>query len=478
MKIKDLYIELSSNPTTYEKYCSIGQANNGKMFAFLGTNYRSILSVERGGNFGGFAKGFKVLSNVCGIKRSDWVRHFGTNQEIEKQHTVNMRKSEFFFVSDDMYNKTSRGIVFEKMINDENLTFAEKNILCYLLICNGYFADTPNYLFQRTNEIFDMFEKAGYSKEEIYSLIESFIKLSLKDNVKKEDLFRHEYFIVDSFYKDLDGINFLKAYKLASDADKKELHQYICRNYENKKYANQKNGCILSYKFKPSGVYTFTTVECNAWLLYVSKKLQESQVKNFDTFINALLDAYGALYNISKDKIKTFIYDTNKNRSVFQVIYCRIYHIPLPIVEVEKDLTIEEVKKYGNVDKTDEEGAAVNEQISQSLKKLAKINAEYKCEMEDCEMCKYFTAKENHKPYLEIHHFIPREFANDFDVSIEDINNYVALCPNCHRKIHLAEDGERKHLINKLFNERKQRLAGAGLKIELKSIYSYYKIDD
>ena len=68
------------------------------------------------------------------------------------------------------------------------------------------------------------------------------------------------------------------------------------------------------------------------------------------------------------------------------------------------------MKKYGNVDKTDEEGAAVNEQISQSLKKLAKINAEYKCEMEDCEMCKYFTAKENHKPYLEIHHFIPREF--------------------------------------------------------------------
>lgn len=97
--------------------------------------------------------------------------------------------------------------------------------------------------------------------------------------------------------------------------------------------------------------------------------------------------------------------------------------------------------------------------------------------MQDCELCTYFTSKETHKNYLEIHHFIPKEFANDFDKSIEILENYVVLCPKCHRKIHLAEDKERKHMINKLFNERVDLLSAKGIKIEKEQIYRYYNIE-
>ena len=93
-------------------------------------------------------------------------------------------------------------------------------------------------------------------------------------------------------------------------------------------------------------------------------------------------------------------------------------------------------------------------------------------------MCKYFTAKESNKNYLEIHHLIPREFANDFDYPIEIIENYIALCPNCHRKIHLAVDAERKHMINILFNQRKTSLEKHGLIVDKKQLYKYYKIDE
>lgn len=101
-----------------------------------------------------------------------------------------------------------------------------------------------------------------------------------------------------------------------------------------------------------------------------------------------------------------------------------------------------------------------------------------KCVLDECEICKYFTAKENGKNYLEIHHFIPREFANDFDYPIEVLENYVALCPNCHRKIHLAVDSERKHMINIIFNLRQELLAKKGLVITLQDLYNYYKIDE
>jgi len=60
--------------------------------------------------------------------------------------------------------------------------------------------------------------------------------------------------------------------------------------------------------------------------------------------------------------------------------------------------------------------------------------------------------------YLEAHHFIPREFRNDFSYSIEVLANYITLCPRCHRQIHLAVDRERKHLINALYEDRKNRL--------------------
>ena len=140
-------------------------------------------------------------------------------------------------------------------------------------------------------------------------------------------------------------------------------------------------------------------------------------------------------------------------------------------------MTQEEILAIGPIDATDENGAKTLNVITQSLKKLAKIQSNYKCCFDTCELCKYFTSKETHKPYLEIHHFIPREFANDFDSSIEIVENYATLCPNCHRKIHLAEDTERKHLINMLYSERKDVLSKHGLNVTLDQLYSYYKID-
>lgn len=218
MKLKELYIELSSNNDTYEKYCSIGHNNYGKLFSFINTNYRAILP-QIGQRLGGFAQGFKVLNNVCGIKRSNWLRHFGTKQEIEKQHTVNMKKSEFFSVSEDTYNKTSRGIVFEKMLDDQDLSYNEKNLLCYILISSGYFSDIPNYIFERTKLIFELFNISGYTNEAVLKIIKDFI-ICAKRNRNCKFFMNHEYLILDSFYHDIDGINFLNSYLLSNKDEK------------------------------------------------------------------------------------------------------------------------------------------------------------------------------------------------------------------------------------------------------------------
>lgn len=63
-----------------------------------------------------------------------------------------------------------------------------------------------------------------------------------------------------------------------------------------------------------------------------------------------------------------------------------------------------------------------------------------------CDLCEEpapFTTKKN-KPYLECHHVLPlAEDGND------TIDNAVALCPNCHRRMHSLK---KKADTNKLFN--------------------------
>lgn len=58
------------------------------------------------------------------------------------------------------------------------------------------------------------------------------------------------------------------------------------------------------------------------------------------------------------------------------------------------------------------------------------------------------------------------------------IKIFKALCPNCHRKIHLAVDSERKHMINLIYNARKGLLAKKELVVTLRDLYKYYKIDE
>lgn len=476
MILKDLYIAYCSNSEFYEKYCSTSKYGLGKMFFFLNTNCRAILT-KKGNKYNGFAQSFRVIKEVEGIKRSEWNHKTAAGQEKEKQHTINMRKSELFRVKDDCFELTSRGKVFEKMLDDDRIEEREKRLLCYLLILSGYFDDKKNYIIQRVNYVFEKCKQIGYTEDEVLEHIQSFITNTKKEEFKKNDIFFTEYLYIDSFFDDLNGINFLKSYREAPSKEKKELQEYI--SWKAKFDCDSKdNKCLLSYKFRNGGNYVVNTLIDDAILLYLSKKIIDSKAINFDQFISVLLDAYADLYFFDSTAVRTFIYDTNLNRSVFQVIFSKVMLVPAPILNMEKDLTVEEIMELGQIDATDELGQMQLENVTSSLKKLAKLNSNYKCVLEKCEACKYFTAKDNHKNYLEIHHFIPREFANDFDQSIEVLENYVALCPSCHRKIHLAEDKERKYMITLLFNERSSSLQRKGLFVDCSTIYHYYGIED
>ena len=301
------------------------------------------------------------------------------------------------------------------------------------------------------------------------------IDLDFTVNVSKDELPE----IKEKFKKRLPDYMWQEGYSLADSRDHFALTSFLF-NYINN--AGNRDNIKVEINFLD---------RCHVLPLEKKKILTKGIVEGFEVLtlntielyaskINALLSRATPrdLYDVNAMIENNVITDTELLRKCL-VFYNAIggdYDIS-PLM-VEKDLSDIEIKELSLSDATDKEGAIALDIVSSSLKKLAKLNTGYKCVLEECEMCKYFTAKENNKNYLEIHHLIPREFANDFDAPIEILDNYIALCPNCHRKIHLAVDTERKHMINTLFNQRKDKLSEHGLSVDIKTLYNYYKIDD
>ena len=63
-------------------------------------------------------------------------------------------------------------------------------------------------------------------------------------------------------------------------------------------------------------------------------------------------------------------------------------------------------------------------------------------------------------------------------ITKEVVENYVTLCPHCHRLIHLGEDVERKPALHNLYIRRKELLHKKGLDISEKELNEYYLIEN
>lgn len=103
----------------------------------------------------------------------------------------------------------------------------------------------------------------------------------------------------------------------------------------------------------------------------------------------------------------------------------------------------------------------------------AKKQAHWQCEVDVNH--ESFISKNTSKNYTEAHHLIPMAAQKFFEHSIDIPCNIVSLCPNCHRKIHLAQDIEKQKLLSLLYNKRIGLLNKAHIHISIEQLYSFYK---
>jgi hypothetical protein len=85
-----------------------------------------------------------------------------------------------------------------------------------------------------------------------------------------------------------------------------------------------------------------------------------------------------------------------------------------------------------------------------------------------------FIHPKTRKNFVEAHHFIPMEYQDEFEVSIDVPENILSLCPNCHRMFHHADNEAKNELIDKFYALRKKVLMMRGIDVSIESVRSMY----
>lgn len=189
----------------------------------------------------------------------------------------------------------------------------------------------------------------------------------------------------------------------------------------------------------------------------VKKEKLERKLKGFKS-IDDLISYLNNNYVISDEELEDNSYQTAIEEKGFSNIEVDITPDPQPI---KKPKTIRGQKVW-------KRDPIVAKRV---LKK-----ADFKCEIDNGHIT--FLSKSTHTPYMEAHHLIPMKYQNEFQNSIDVDGNVVCLCPNCHRKIHHGTNDDKKELIQTLYTKRFKQLQKWGICKELKSVLSFYEIEE
>ncbi|RSK27474.1 hypothetical protein EJF36_11580 [Bacillus sp. HMF5848] len=87
----------------------------------------------------------------------------------------------------------------------------------------------------------------------------------------------------------------------------------------------------------------------------------------------------------------------------------------------------------------------------------------------------YFTSKFSKENYVEAHHLIPMKYQEKFNNSLDVYSNVVSLCLVCHKKLHFGLFKDKQEILDKLYNQRINRLNESGIAIDIADLYSLYQ---
>jgi len=116
---------------------------------------------------------------------------------------------------------------------------------------------------------------------------------------------------------------------------------------------------------------------------------------------------------------------------------------------------------------------SINEKIAEkrvqrdaTLILKAKERDSYACSVN----ARHVTFMSKGKNYVEGHHVIPMFQQKNYSFKLDDIENIVSLCPNCHREIHSGDN--KTEILQQLYSLNKKYMSANS--IDLRDLYKMY----
>lgn len=384
--------------------------------------------------------------------RTEWVKSGNKdeyNQSKSKQMVVPLLNSGLIYSNKEgLYSYTQKAKILKEVYEDEYFQFndEEKNLLAAILVLN--------YRSVKYGSLREEFQQFNTRLQENGVTIEELKKLTEEAGKGQKKMYESKLLLYMTFYRVYDHSDFLAFIVQTDDNEVKEFFSKVRDAIEIKDETN-----LMAHKLKPSGVFSPSTFkEMNLFTrLFILLDEAEYGYDNFtyklSVFDSSIISSEKLIKFLSMPEVKDVVagvledleYETN------------IVYTPGEIVEGEE----EDITMHSNVLR--------NERIFDSLKPRVLSTHDYKCVFEKIRGCdmSYFTSRKTGKNYLEVHHFIPRKYSNLIGCGVEFFENYIPLCPTCHRMIHLAQDNERRSLILHALNNNH----------EVKSILEMAEID-
>ncbi len=427
MDLYELINEIGETKEGYNRYFSSSKRASILFSSIFSTNTRTVIA---------YYDYIEKFSENIGVERKKWVKLAKSNQEKSKQQVVPLTAAELIYKDENgLYNYTEKSKILN-YINEKDLTKFERLVVNSLFLCN-YKSINLKSLIEEVEDFKQTMEMLDYKVDQI---IEDSI-IAIKESYNINKLFLYMVF----FREGLEDLpNILSIIHNSSEKDIKNLDLIIEKEIKNKEYKS-----ILSKRLRPNGNLSKTTIENMYIVLILILNINNSNGDYEEIIIN-ILKPFERIEGFSKEKIISYLKDNNVKNVLVKVLE-----------DVNEDLEIKVSYKHNQtkqIDTTTKTSKISNEEIFYSLKRTILEKSNYTCKLDLLRNCKkqYFTSKSTSRTYLEVHHFLPRKYSAFIKSGVEFPENYIPLCPSCHRMIHMATDNERKVILNYILNSNQE----------------------
>jgi 5-methylcytosine-specific restriction protein A len=252
----------------------------------------------------------------------------------------------------------------------------------------------------------------------------------------------------------IEGLKFLNAYK---NQDYRKCKLYILNQLDNTKYPNNATQDIKLNLFpfrilfkillenNENGISPNFINEQLVYIKEINDLISYIKNKNFE-YIQK---------NEPYDKFYTWVINSLLNIEILKKVESN-YFIADDLIEDIKTLYANlEFQDFFFSDETiscEINNKTAKERYKRNPKLIseAKNRDNFQCQINH----QHITFISNEKNYVEGHHIIPMFQQKNYEFNLDDVENIISLCPNCHREIHSADD--KSKILDNLYKLNKK----------------------